>query len=237
VLHQAVQDGGGDARIAADQAPFAVVPVASEHDLAPPIAGADQLQQDGGALLIQRQVARPIGDEQLGSQVEARAERTAEAQLRVLVGYQDEARYGCFTVRRHGVQFTSVRGDEQSEVGEREELPLAAGDYRVGVLRLRQEQAELLIDGWRGRVCTASVAGLLKGRVSWESIGEGVTLGLTPGREPLLQPTGDAITPFGDGFTRAPDEGNLWGRLFGAWSLRGCVRSRFHPGARRCSMR
>ena len=102
------------------------------------------------ALLMPAVHAEPyfLGEEPVGLEadvvfgVEVPAEWPAEAQLRVLAGYQGEDHYGCFTVTRTGVQFAVVRAGERSEVGERGELPAAAGDYRVGVLRLRQERAE-----------------------------------------------------------------------------------------------
>lgn len=87
------------------------------------------------ALLMPAVHAEPyfLGEEPVGLEadvvfgVEVPAEWPAEAQLRVLVGYQGEDHYGCFTVTRAGVQFALVRAGDRSEVGERGELPAASG--------------------------------------------------------------------------------------------------------------
>src|SRR5947207_6532880 len=73
MMQEAVGYGGGDDRISEDRTPFAVALVGSENDAAPLVAGADKLEENRRAQVVQRQISHLVDDEDLRSQVNAQA--------------------------------------------------------------------------------------------------------------------------------------------------------------------
>lgn len=73
VMQETIEDGGRDVRIAEDRAPVPIALVAAQDNAAALVAGADQLEEDHGAQVVQRQVAHLIDHQDLGRQVDAKA--------------------------------------------------------------------------------------------------------------------------------------------------------------------
>ena len=65
VVQQAVEDGGGDHRVAEDVPPGAEALVAGDDDRAALVAAADELEEQVGALAIDRDVADLVDDQDL----------------------------------------------------------------------------------------------------------------------------------------------------------------------------
>src|SRR5580693_1397445 len=70
MMQQTVQNGRGNDRISKDRAPIAIAFVRSQDDTAAFVTCAYQLEKDGGAQLVQRQVSHLIDDQNLGRQVD-----------------------------------------------------------------------------------------------------------------------------------------------------------------------
>src|SRR5580658_7975472 len=73
MMQQSVEDRCRDDRVAENGTPFAVAFVGSQNDAASFIAGADQLEEDRRAEIVQRQISHLVDDENLRSQVNAKA--------------------------------------------------------------------------------------------------------------------------------------------------------------------
>src|SRR5690606_1632431 len=71
MMEQAIENRGGNNRIAENRAPVTIAFVRGQDDTAPFVAGTHQLEEDGGAQLVQWQVTHLIDDEDLGRQVHA----------------------------------------------------------------------------------------------------------------------------------------------------------------------
>ena len=71
VMQQAIEDRGGDDRVAEDRTPLAIAFVGSQDNAASFITGADQLEENSGAQLIQWQIPHLIDDQHLRSQVDS----------------------------------------------------------------------------------------------------------------------------------------------------------------------
>src|SRR6202012_2094863 len=67
MVQQAVEDRCGGDRVAEDRTPFAVAFVGSENDAAPFVAGADELEENGCAQIVQRQISHLVDDEDFRS--------------------------------------------------------------------------------------------------------------------------------------------------------------------------
>src|SRR3546814_8558401 len=65
VVQQAIQDGGGDHRVAEHRAPLGDRAVRGEQDRAALVTPADQLEEQVGGVRIERQVAELVDDQQL----------------------------------------------------------------------------------------------------------------------------------------------------------------------------
>ena len=72
-MQQAVEDGGGDDGIAEHLAPLAEGLVGGEQDAAAFVAGGDELEEQGGAEFVEREVAELVDDEQLRCELDAQA--------------------------------------------------------------------------------------------------------------------------------------------------------------------
>src|ERR1700733_13966521 len=60
MMQQAIEDRGGDDRVAEDRTPLAVAFVGSENDAAPFVAGADELEENRRAQIVQRQISHLV---------------------------------------------------------------------------------------------------------------------------------------------------------------------------------
>src|ERR1700761_2775510 len=69
MMQQAVEDRSGDDRIAEDRTPFAVTLIGSENDAAPFVSSADELEENGRAQIVQRQISHLVDDEDFRSKV------------------------------------------------------------------------------------------------------------------------------------------------------------------------
>src|SRR3546814_21073216 len=70
VVQQAIQDGGGDHRVAEHRAPLGDRAVRGEQDRAALVTPADQLEEQGGGVRLERTVAELVDDQQLRPGVE-----------------------------------------------------------------------------------------------------------------------------------------------------------------------
>ena len=73
VMQQTVEDGCCDDRVAEDRTPFAVAFVRSENDAASFVAGADELEENRRAQIVQRQISHLVDDEDLRRKIDAQA--------------------------------------------------------------------------------------------------------------------------------------------------------------------
>src|SRR5690349_13269614 len=71
MMQQTIEDCRGDDRVAEDRTPFAVALVRSENDASSFVTGADQLEENRRAQIVQRQISHLVDDENLRGQVDA----------------------------------------------------------------------------------------------------------------------------------------------------------------------
>ena len=71
VVEEAIEQCGGDDRVAEDVAPFREAAIRGENHGALFVAGVDQLEEEVGAAVADRQIADLVDDQQRGSAVEA----------------------------------------------------------------------------------------------------------------------------------------------------------------------
>jgi len=71
VVEESVEDGGGDDGVAEDVSPVAVALVARQEDASFLVARADELEEDGRALVVEWQVAHLVDDEDFGGEIDA----------------------------------------------------------------------------------------------------------------------------------------------------------------------
>jgi hypothetical protein len=68
-MQQAIQDGRGDDGVPKHLAPLAEALVGGEHDRAPLIAAGDELEEEVRPMLVNRDVADIVDDQQLGQTI------------------------------------------------------------------------------------------------------------------------------------------------------------------------
>ena len=70
-MEQAVEDRSRDDRVAEDRAPFAVALVRSENDASSFVTGADQLEENRRAQIVERQISHLVDDEDFRGQIDS----------------------------------------------------------------------------------------------------------------------------------------------------------------------
>src|SRR5579863_3558181 len=73
MMEQAVEDRSRDDRIAEDRAPFAVALVRSENDASSFITGADQLEENRRAQIVEWQISHLVNNEDFGCEIDSQA--------------------------------------------------------------------------------------------------------------------------------------------------------------------
>ena len=79
MVEEPVEERGGDHGVAEDVAPRAEALVAREDDGAPLVAARDQLEEEIGAVAVDRDVADLVDDQQLGLGEELELARRADS--------------------------------------------------------------------------------------------------------------------------------------------------------------